>query len=231
MKENTSRKIIPISETQAAIGAGAILSFFVIWALIAGVGDDFVCWIGGKNNLSGWVQGIGSIAAVCVAIWVPYKIEVDKDKKLQQERFESAVINLPFVIYKIESLIDRIEGYSKIIKQTGTLNSIGVLWGFRYIDAFMSNPLPESIDLDNLRYISFNDTVNLSIIVNSLCASRDALLNDRRLREESITCGGNDDVNYFVGNIEIINSSINSYKQHLTQLRINFDYCINNKMT
>lgn len=58
------KKISPITELQAAIGAAAMLAFFVLWALIAAVGDDFVCWIGGKDNLSGWVQALGVFLAI-----------------------------------------------------------------------------------------------------------------------------------------------------------------------
>ncbi|WP_156898002.1 hypothetical protein [Delftia sp. HK171] len=69
MEKVSSKIIIPISDTQAAIGAGAIMSLFVVWALVAGLGDDFICWIGGKGNLSGWVQAIGSIGTIAVGVW------------------------------------------------------------------------------------------------------------------------------------------------------------------
>jgi len=83
MTEVKSKEIIPISDTHAAIGAGAIIAVFVAWALVVGVGDDFVEWIGGKANLSGWVQAIGSIVAILIAIIVPYNLE---NKKLVNER-------------------------------------------------------------------------------------------------------------------------------------------------
>ncbi|QRI88692.1 hypothetical protein JQN63_20390 [Delftia lacustris] len=79
MANANSKKIIPISDTQAAIGAGALMAFFVVWALIAGMGDTFVNWIGGKDNISGWVQAFGSIAAI-VGTFSVAKYQIDRQK-------------------------------------------------------------------------------------------------------------------------------------------------------
>lgn len=89
MVETSLKKIIPISDTQAAIGAGAIMSFFVIWALIAGVGDEFVCWIGGKGNLSGWVQAFGSIAAIVSGFYVA-NWQLNSSRRIAKDSAHSA---------------------------------------------------------------------------------------------------------------------------------------------
>lgn len=77
------KEISPISDVQAAIGAGAMLAFFVFWALIAAVGDDFLKLIGGKDNLSGWVQAIGSIAAI-IAAALGTRWQINKSNSLQE---------------------------------------------------------------------------------------------------------------------------------------------------
>ncbi|WP_313238697.1 hypothetical protein [Delftia acidovorans] len=89
MAKNNSKNIIPISDTQAAVGAGVIISFFVLWALIAGVGDAIVCWIGGKANLSGWVQAVGSIATIYFSLKVSTR-QMEAQRTLQNEQVSSA---------------------------------------------------------------------------------------------------------------------------------------------
>ncbi|MEQ6435441.1 hypothetical protein V8Z74_10415 [Comamonas sp. w2-DMI] len=82
---------IPMTSTQAAIGGGVLIGFFALWFLWAAVGDEFIDWIGGKNNLSGWVQAIGSILAILGAALFPlihHKIMdgKDQDRKKREAR-------------------------------------------------------------------------------------------------------------------------------------------------
>jgi hypothetical protein len=97
---------VPISDTHAAVGAGLIILFFVIWVLIVGVGDDFVCWIGGKGNLSGWVQAIGSIGAI-FGIWWQTNHQIQEGKnKLLSEKKEREISVLERAIFLISNFKD-----------------------------------------------------------------------------------------------------------------------------
>ncbi|ABX37334.1 hypothetical protein Daci_4705 [Delftia acidovorans SPH-1] len=55
-----------------------MMSFFVIWILISGMGDDFISWIGGKGNLSGWVQAVAVIVSLAISIYLPYREKIIK---------------------------------------------------------------------------------------------------------------------------------------------------------
>ena len=61
----------PMTRDQSFIAAAVFVSFFVLWFLWAAVGNKFICWIGGKSNLSGWVQAFGSIVAIIGAALFP----------------------------------------------------------------------------------------------------------------------------------------------------------------
>lgn len=113
MEKSNSRKIVPISDTQAAIGVGVIFSFFVLWLLIGWVSDDFLKLIGGKNNLSGWVQAIGSILAVLIAIAVPYGLE---NKKLQKEKNNKKLEATFFLLNYIETVESNRRNISHAVK-------------------------------------------------------------------------------------------------------------------
>lgn len=109
-----SKKIFPISDTQAAIGAGAIMSFFVVWVLIAGVGDDFVCWIGGKSNLSGWIQAIGSIGAIIAVWWQVNHQKMAAIKASEGDRLGRQISTLERALSLVDS-IRRINGKHSIV--------------------------------------------------------------------------------------------------------------------
>lgn len=60
----------PMTSCQALIAGASLLSFFVIWFFLEFSGNDFIEWIGGKNNLSGWAQFFGVLIALAVSIYL-----------------------------------------------------------------------------------------------------------------------------------------------------------------
>ena len=84
VEKKKTAQFIPMTSTQAAIGGGAFIGFFALWFLWAAVGDGFIQWVGGKNNLSGWVQAIGSIAAI-IATALGTRWQILKSKYIQEE--------------------------------------------------------------------------------------------------------------------------------------------------
>lgn len=105
-------QFIPMTSTQAAIGGGALIGTFALWFLWAAVGDKFIFWIGGKANLSGWVQAFGSMIAICVAIYVPYKIQNNQIMHERKTKLQIAKSIFPSVWIKIKPL----EEYSNMLK-------------------------------------------------------------------------------------------------------------------
>lgn len=105
-------QFIPMTSTQAAIGGGALIGFFALWFLWAAVGDKFICWIGGKDNLSGWVQAIGSILAVLGAGSFPliHHKYVEKEKKKDKER--EARIYMVSILPALQGLEDDVRSCS-----------------------------------------------------------------------------------------------------------------------
>lgn len=79
--EGKEIKIWPMTRDQSFVAAAVFVSFFVLWFLWAAAGDRFICWIGGKDNLSGWVQAIGSIAAILVTAYIARKDSVERDRE------------------------------------------------------------------------------------------------------------------------------------------------------
>lgn len=88
-----------MTSTQAAICASIFIGFFVLWFLWAAVGDKLICWIGGKNNLSGWVQAFGSILAIVAAIFISNNESRANKKQKEKEK------------------LDRISAYSYVFKK------------------------------------------------------------------------------------------------------------------
>lgn len=79
MKKN--QKIIPIDDTHAAIGVAVSIILFLIIIFVRNFGDEFVVFVGGKSNLSGWVQALFSVFAIVVAIIIPYRQYKDSREK------------------------------------------------------------------------------------------------------------------------------------------------------
>lgn len=149
MSTAKSGKIIPISDTQAAIGAGAIMSFFVLWALIAGVGDEFVCWIGGKDNLSGWVQAFGSIATIYYSLKVSRR-QMDAQRRLQEEQLISER-QVSAEKEKNDEISKKLRGYRSLFRRLASVQSrIGYI--IHVID--IEKNLDARSILNSLRFIS-----------------------------------------------------------------------------
>ena len=111
-EKKNAAQFIPMTSTQAAIGGGVLIGFFALWFLWTAVGDKFICWIGGKNNLSGWVQAIGSILAVLGAGSFPliHHRYVEKEKKKDKER--EARIYMISILPALQGLEDDVRSCS-----------------------------------------------------------------------------------------------------------------------
>lgn len=77
-------QFIPMTGTQAAIGGGVLIGFFVLWFLWAAVGEAVMCWIEAHPGMASWVQAIGSIAAI-VATALGTRWQILKSKYIQEE--------------------------------------------------------------------------------------------------------------------------------------------------
>lgn len=98
-EKKNAAQFIPMTSTQAAIGGGALLGFFALWFLWAAVGDKFICWIGGKNNLSGWVQAIGSIVALCTTAYIA-RMDGLHRKNEEARRDRAEIREIKFHLFK-----------------------------------------------------------------------------------------------------------------------------------
>lgn len=186
-----SKKIIPISDTQAAIGAGAIMSFFVVWALIAGVGDDFVCWIGGKSNLSGWVQAVGSIGAIIGVWWqTNHQIRIDqKNRKTEELNREIASLERAlFIVANLSSLLGKKKLHVMAISTSSTMPEAKVAM-IGAIDVFsrqlINFPYWEMPDTTVARYLQ---SVLQSVSVLRLDFEFPSLDTNNRLDEALAAC-------------------------------------------
>lgn len=222
------KKISPITKVQAAIGAVAMLAFFILWLLIAAVGDDFILWIGGKNNLSGWVQAMGAIAAIGVAIWVPYKIEANKVSEQKRNEFEVAAINFSFISSRLKSLMTEVVGVSEVIHRTNSLESHCSKWLAVYIQAFAQCPLPEIRDLENLRHISFSDTRKLLVIVSALKSTNEVLLSTQS-KVKLFSDGDEAELRSFSQILSPISNNFKSHKKIFDEIIASFEDEIKSK--
>ncbi|ROQ90112.1 hypothetical protein EDF72_5117 [Delftia acidovorans] len=127
MEKDRSNKIIPMSDTQAAIGAGVIMCFFVIWALISGLGDEFIYWIGGKGNLSGWVQALGSVAAI-IAVWWQVNHQIKDSRKARENEVRSEQISV------LERAISLVNGIRRL-NSKNTLVMAAISGGSTFAEA------------------------------------------------------------------------------------------------
>lgn len=128
-EKKKTAQFIPMTSTQAAIGGGVLIGFFALWFLWAAVGDEFIDWIGGKNNLSGWVQAIGSIVAIFSAIYVvnlqnKKNIEINYDLELSKKISEiDSLIGMFKVVYRISLTLNRnLQRKKKIANGTNEIN-------------------------------------------------------------------------------------------------------------
>ncbi|WP_370678453.1 hypothetical protein [Comamonas sp. GB3 AK4-5] len=79
-----------MTSNQAAIGGVFIIGFFICWFVYAYFWSDILCAIGGKDNLSGWVQAIGSIFAILGAALFPViHNKIASDNELSKKEKEA----------------------------------------------------------------------------------------------------------------------------------------------
>lgn len=84
---------------QSLIASALFVGFFVIWFWWGAVGDDFICWIGGKDNLSGWVQAVGAIIALFVTAYIA-RLDGVHRKKEQNRRDKAEIREIKFHLFK-----------------------------------------------------------------------------------------------------------------------------------
>lgn len=138
----------PMTSEQSFIAAAVFLSFFVLWFLWAAVGDKFICWIGGKSNLSGWVQAVGSVLAI-VATALGTRWQILKSKDIQDYNEKINNIHMSDTCLEmcnaIISIINDKEYYLKI--NMGTFTDVKVIYEDRFRSLERVSDLQETIRL------------------------------------------------------------------------------------
>ena len=75
-----------MTRQQSFIASVLFVSFFVLWFLWAAVGNQIGNWFDKNENLSGWVQAIGSIAAIFGIWWQTKEQFLNAERKSESER-------------------------------------------------------------------------------------------------------------------------------------------------
>lgn len=125
----------PMTSEQTFIAAAVFVSFFVLWFLWAAVGDKFICWIGGKSNLSGWVQAVGSVLAI-VATALGTRWQILKSKDIQDYNEKINNIHMSDTCLEMcNAIFSIINDKDNFLKKSMSTMSDGV---FIYNDNFRS---------------------------------------------------------------------------------------------
>lgn len=112
----------PMTREQSFIAAAVFVSFFVLWFLWAAVGDKFICWIGGKSNLSGWVQAIGSLMIVGVTVFLWSKDRLLMQRKELQEieienvKFRTYVASNYYLISSADAVVNNYRLWHRVME-------------------------------------------------------------------------------------------------------------------
>lgn len=85
-------KTTPCNSCGAYFGA-AVLSFLALWWAYGRYWSDVLCWINANQALAGWVQAVGSIAAL-VATWWVTKHQLSAAERVRQRAAASQALDL-----------------------------------------------------------------------------------------------------------------------------------------
>ena len=98
---------------------GVVLAIYPGWAPI---GKFLVENLKLTENAPAWVQAIGSIGAICVAIFVPYKIHTDQLKNQKEIRMKKALVFKGVTRLRVAPMQEFSEFFDYCLKNRGLYN-------------------------------------------------------------------------------------------------------------
>jgi len=165
-------QFVPMTRTQAAIGGGALISFFALWFLWAAVGQSVISWIESHPGIASWVQAIGSILAIIVAICIPYSQHQISLKNKFLNEIKISKIKWIFIKNDVQSYLDPIKSILKILEDLSREDKNKWMENLEYwVCVILNNSiekLPKNSDFMELAFISDENIEKLLNLINEM---------------------------------------------------------------
>lgn len=114
-----------MTRQQSFIASVVFVSFFVLWFLWAAVGNQIGNWFDENENLSGWVQAIGSIAAIFGIWWQTKEQFLNAERKSKKDRIIFLISLNEMVVETTKWIGEKLENKDLLVAGWSTDSFVG----------------------------------------------------------------------------------------------------------
>lgn len=153
MEKNICDECQRNNDAKYPILAGSFLGFFVLWILFSIIGDDFMRWLDRKDKLASWVQAIGSILALIIAMAVPYYQQEKGKSERSKERNMVSRDNYLFIKREVDFYINVCISNINMFNQQNITNEWKGHKNSYFMNSIIQNQIPDLMHILSAREV------------------------------------------------------------------------------